>query len=91
MRKKFTLTKNIWASFNISGKHHSGMAFSFTRYKCLEVNFYHQFSLSVVFNAYVRRRCDHPGVTIELIILGFGLGLEFYDGRHWNKQKQSFI
>lgn len=91
MRKKIKFTDNLWASFNTSGKHHSGMCFSFTKYKALEINFYHKFNLSLSFNAYINRKCDHPGITIELIILGFGLGFEFYDGRHWdNKTKKLY-
>jgi hypothetical protein len=65
-----------------------------TKHKGIEFNLYRR-SLDRGFTfcflqLETRWRTDHGGIFFELIFLNYGFDWQFYDGRHWNDEKNRY-
>lgn len=69
------------------GKNYTNFFFDLSEFKGLEINFSYRFDLTdfIRLASYLRRGCDHEGFTFELLILGIGFEIDFYDSRHWEE------
>lgn len=65
-------------------------AYRVTKYKNIEIELikqdYHIFKIG--FNLSIRK--DHAGFGIELALFRYEFDLTFYDGRHWNSEKETW-
>ena len=60
---------------------------SVSKYKAVEVEVYRSNTVAE-FEARLRFREDHAGLTIGLGFLSYTLRAQFYDTRHWNYEKK---
>ena len=58
-----------------------------SKYKAIEVEVYRSNTIAE-FEARLRFREDHAGLTIGLGFLSYTLRAQFYDTRHWNYEKK---
>jgi hypothetical protein len=58
-----------------------------TKNKAIEVEVYRSNTVAE-FEARLRHREDHAGLTIGLGFLSYTLRVQFYDTRHWNYEKK---
>lgn len=72
------LFKPVW-SWNIK----------LTKNKAVEIEVYRSNTV-VEFEARLRHREDHAGLTVGLGLLSYTLGAQFYDTRHWNYEKKAW-
>ena len=59
------------------------------KYKAVEVEVYRSNTVAE-FEARLRFREDHAGLTIGLGFLSYTLRAQFYDTRHWNNEKKAW-
>jgi hypothetical protein len=60
-----------------------------SKYKAVEVEVYRSNTVAE-FEARLRFREDHAGLTIGLGFLSYTLRAQFYDIRHWNYEKKAW-
>lgn len=61
-----------------------------TKNKSLDIDLYRQNWLLASADLRYQNRCDHPGFLFELGLFGVVFNAEFYDGRHWNYEKNKY-
>jgi hypothetical protein len=69
--------------FNETFKNICSKAGSITKNKHWEFECYRSNAI-IAFCLDVRTRCDHAGIRVELSLLGYTIGGNIYDSRHWN-------
>ena len=62
---------------------------SVSKYKAIEVEVYRSNTVAE-FEARLRFREDHAGLTIGLGFISYTLRAQFYDTRHWNYEKKAW-
>jgi hypothetical protein len=60
-----------------------------TKNKAVEIEVYRSNTV-IEFEARLRHREDHAGLTIGLGLLSYTLRAQFYDTRHWNYEKKAW-
>jgi hypothetical protein len=60
-----------------------------TKNKAVEIEVYRSNTVAE-FEARLRYREDHAGLTIGLGVLSYTLRAQFYDTRHWNYEKKAW-
>ena len=59
-----------------------------TKNKAIEIEVYRSNTVAE-FEARLRHREDHAGLTVGLGLLSYTLRAQFYDTRHWNYEKKA--
>ena len=60
-----------------------------TKNKAVEIEIYRSNTV-IEFEARLRHREDHAGLTVGLGLLSYTLRAQFYDTRHWNYEKKAW-
>ena len=60
-----------------------------TKNKAVEIEVYRSNTV-IEFEAKLRHREDHAGLTVGLGLLSYTLRAQFYDTRHWNYEKKAW-
>lgn len=63
----------------------------FGKHKCLEINLHHYGSDDLFnFDISLRFKGDHPGFFFFFGLFGYCFDFSFYDGRHWDNDRDCF-
>jgi hypothetical protein len=61
-----------------------------TKNKSLELEHSYMSTMLVDFDLLWTVRTDHAGFRITVGILGYGIGFQIYDTRHWNYERDQY-
>lgn len=75
----------------MKAKHFVAKSFAITKNKTLEIQITQWSNIfQIGLNLGWTRKCDHAGIRFNIEILGFYVGIEFTDNRHWDYTTNTF-
>lgn len=75
----------------MKAKHFVAKSFAITKNKTLEIQITQWSNIfQIGLNLGWTRKCDHAGLRFNIEILGFYVGIEFTDNRHWDYTTNTF-